>query len=117
MINDKCSLSAQVFVNEIGHQLYFPFRKDAVERQHSVAAVADLFVDLVGRFEFEIARSQTRHELAVRQSFAFAFGSVTERTLLPIDRNFVFFAFRDHEIISFFARAGKQNKNRKERDD
>lgn len=117
MINDKCSLSSQVLVNEIGHQLNFALRKDAVERKHPITAVADLLVDLVGRFKFEIARPQAWHDFAVGQGFAFAFGSVTQRAMLPIDRNLVFFAFRDHESFSVFVRASKQNENRKERDD
>ena len=75
-------MPSQPVVNECGHLMQFAFAQLISEWSHSVAAVGDLFIDLVFGVKFEIALAQAWYPCAVLEQFPVGLRPVADGTVL-----------------------------------
>ena len=83
------------------------------KRRHAVAAVGDLFVDLVLGLKFEFALAEARNFRAVIERFALALRPVADGAILSKERCFVGFAVGDDISFGFGIKTRGDAKKRK----
>ncbi len=80
-------------MDKVYHEIYLAFGQDAAKRDHSVAAVGDVPVDLSIGAKLDLTIAQVGYLPAVVQGLTLALRAVADRAVLPKEGSLISFAF------------------------
>lgn len=76
-------LSTKVTANKFDEQVYLTVAEDVAERDHAVASLGDVSMDVLCGGVFIGFCAKVRNDPAVGQRFALGLASMADRTVLP----------------------------------
>jgi hypothetical protein len=110
-------IATQVALNKLHHQPYFPLGQLVAERDHSIAAVGDVLMDLVVGLVFVLAIADVGDDPAIFERLALTLRPVADRAVLTKERRLVGFAACDGVSGRFRLKTSEHRQAREQYDE
>lgn len=81
-MGNRCLLSAEVAADKIDKEVYFTVAEDVAKRDHSVAALGNVSMDVLGGGIFIGFGAKVWNDLAVRKRFPLSLASMANSAVL-----------------------------------